>query len=194
MDALNEIISTVSKSIGGKKSADLRCSDREVNAEALGEGWIAIGEDSSFAHLVAVPKAMPNVVVKVIDSAEDGFYHYAKALYEGDLDGPGFPLIHALTEPDAEGLSVVVMERLTDLDECDREYYRLARAGIRAGEDWYGMEGFAAWYDALWARGTRCQLDLHNGNFMTRVGPSGDRQLVLLDPLGYVDYVETEDA
>lgn len=191
------LLETVTKSIrtgsaephfGGGGGID----NRRKNAEALGPEFVSIGEKSFFAHVVAYHKDMPDVVLKVIDAHKDGFYLYAKAVLAGEITGAMVPKIMAVTEPNAAGQSIVLMERLVHSsgdDEFNHALFSLALNNLLNGRDVPGqLEGFITFLRQAKQTHHLVVLDIHAGNWMQRA----DGQLVLIDPIGH--YVRKGDT
>lgn len=148
-------------------------------------GLKPIGESSSYAVAVGVHKDLPDVVVKVVNARDDGFYWYALAIYRGIIKGPHLPVILSVTEPSDQGLSVVAMERLYLVPESRRRT-RL-NFGQRMGHLANFVQGkcpddLAKVRDLADHMGLR--IDAHSGNWMYR---RKDRHIVLIDPFSYRD-------
>lgn len=127
-------------------------------------GLTPIGATSYCAIAVGVHPDLPDVVVKVVDMKRDGFFVFAKAVMDGDLIGPEFPIIHSITET-GNGTAVVLMERLEEF----YGYEHVRWALIREHEATLGALGEPSGF----------YTDMHRGNFMQR-----GEQVVIIDPLG----------
>lgn len=133
-------------------------------------GCEAIGDKSSYAVMVGVPKDMPDVVVKVC-TGRDAFIPYARACLDGELSGKHFLKVYSAAEVQP-GVWVFVIERLWYKLECS-EYNSLDLC------DWPSQRTELHRNIMEVRVVTGRSTDLHDGNIMKR----RDGTVVLLDPV-----------
>lgn len=195
IDSAVSLAKTVSSRLSGTNTAH-----GENCAERL--GLTPIGEESSWALAVGYHKDLPNVVVKVVDMEDDGFWHFAHAIHNNEIEGEHLPVILSITEVD-QWSAVVLMERLLPLaDGLDEEYSHVYYEDMADGVEDELYKMCNAVYlghnliepdelpDAIpdehadlvklgaWAEDNGMALDLHGGNWMRRE----DGTLVVIDP------------
>lgn len=142
---------------------------------ALDCDCIPIGEPSHWAHMVAVPKSNPNVVVKVC-SVMDGFVKYAVACASGVLSGKHMLTVYSVTEIPGD-MYVILCERLAkptydDVIERRRMYGHEPNS-------WDSSEYKAYMELRAFCADHNVQMDVHAGNTMYRA----DGTLVFCDPV-----------
>lgn len=120
-------------------------------------GLTPIGEQSTYADMVAVSEQRPDVVIKVVPK-HDGFRKYAELILSGEISSKHAPHIFSIT---CVGNSyVIIMERLwvkCTRDDCARKECRELVSQLER------------------IHGT---CDLHSGNYMRRT----DDTMVIIDP------------
>lgn len=161
---------------------------------AKANNCIAIGEDSCYADMVAVPKDYPEVVIKICPK-EDKFVHYAHACFAGQLPGPNMLKVYSEVKI-SEDAWLFVMERLDRsltehewemtvvradtlyMDLPKRGRYATACRTLRQSKErikavMNEVERKINDIDFWWS------FDIHEGNFMKRK----DGTIVYLDPV-----------
>ena len=155
-------------------------------ALAAAKNCISIGDTSSYADMVAVPRDYPDVVIKIC-SGGDAFINYARLCVDRTLNGKHHLKIYSEAEI-APGVWLFVMERLegrlghdlwsmtvsiatgADTDEPLPEYADVCKGLTR---------DIAAISTAFADNEYSYYSDLHMGNVMLRK----DGTIVLLDPV-----------
>lgn len=158
---------------------------------AQANNCIAIGEDSCYADMVAVPKDNPNLVIKICPTT-DKFVHYARACFTGELSGPSMLNVYSETKISDDAV-LFMMERL-DRKLTDHEWemtvkrakalyvelpkrgkYATACRNLRIGMEKIkeAMNNASQKHHFWW------NFDIHRGNLMCRK----DGTIVYLDPV-----------
>lgn len=149
---------------------------------------IAIGNESCYADMVAIPKEYPSVVIKIC-SGDDAFINYAHLCYRGELKGKHFLKIFSEAEI-ASGVWLFVLERLDK--HLEEEFYNNTVDEITYGMSSHDNENIPL-YEVRKsldeAVNTLKQVfqknkisfckDLHKGNVMQRK----DGTIVFIDPV-----------
>ena len=154
---------------------------------ATANNCIAIGDNSCYADMVAVPRDYDNIVIKIC-SGQDAFIDYAHFCARGVLTGESHLKIYSETEI-APGVWLFVMERLATKmtpQEWDKKVSRgldrwssIPQRGRYARANRLVREGWKALEQAFNDAGKDFCRDLHRGNIMCRA----DGTPVLLDPV-----------
>lgn len=87
-----------------------------LNDDALHDIYQDAGSTEGSYNLgVIVHPALPDKVIKLVNSREDGCYLYLKACFDGTLKGDHILRVDYLSEPNEDGVCVCIMEMLESL-------------------------------------------------------------------------------
>lgn len=160
-----------------------RSSDKERNAKALGLKDSSNGE-GSFAAAVGMHPDLPNVIIKVVQTA-DPFFTFAKASLDGLLNSKHLPEIYSVTQVDDTAVILVeyIPHPMTDVEFiCDdvghRMYYRpesFREEPLSSVDDRSSMMKQVLDFCDKYG----CKIDTHAGNFRKRE----DGIWVFIDPV-----------
>lgn len=177
-EAMNEVSNRVGESYASSASID-DVRVRSGYAAAL-SGCTPIGVASVYAGMVAVPKDLPEVVVKVCANPRDGYILFALLCLQGKFPEPIWPRVHSATK--VGNAWVFLIERLeearNDVDD------------VRSFQRGESRRYTAQLRERLGEYASSVCIDDHRGNFMRRK----DGTMVLMDPVAEMPFDIGEDG